>query len=46
LMLVIIAALQLFAPSMQGCRKTASSIIDPSAHSQLAPQDAGIPNTR
>ena len=41
---LLIGALQLFAPSMQGCRRAATTLLEPPpAHSQLQPQDAGIP---
>jgi hypothetical protein len=39
---LVIGALQLFGPSIQGCRKAASSLLDPPAHSQLE-QHAIIP---
>jgi hypothetical protein len=40
---IVIAALQLVAPSMQGCRRAANSFLNdpPAAHSQLQPQNAG-----
>ncbi len=43
---IVIAALQLFAPSMQGCRKAASTLINPAAQSQLQPQVSTIPELR
>ncbi len=39
---VVIAALQLVAPSMQGCRRAAQTLLSvPAEHSQLQPQNAG-----
>lgn len=39
---LVIGALQLFGPSIQGCRRAANAMFDqPAVHSQLQPQNAG-----
>lgn len=41
--MVILTAIAIFSPHLQGCRKAAVSIIDPPGHSQLQPQVSTIP---
>ena len=39
---LVIGSLQLFGPSIQGCRRATNAILDPpAAHSQLQPQTSG-----